>query len=175
MEKLARKFEGLSELAWDKPGKSEAALRVIDLMNVPRAVADQERVHIRFRENGTLTFREYRELDRRFEKAKSSIEFRLEELRSAAGRKPVGRRARYDWEGAKAHLELLFDYHGELSADDPDWSCQADVVRAVAEYFQKEIGVTPADSNTRQHVSRFLRERAAAQESISGVSGRKAD
>ena len=69
-----------------------------------------------------------------------------------------GRRPKYDWEAARLHVLDLFLHHGGLSADDPEWSCQADVERAIQDFFQKLIGQSPATSTVRPYAKKFMQE-----------------
>ena len=69
-----------------------------------------------------------------------------------------GRRPKYDWEAARLHVKDLFNYHGSLSADDAEWSCQADVERAIQDFFLKLMDQSPATSTVRPYAKKFIKE-----------------
>jgi hypothetical protein len=67
-----------------------------------------------------------------------------------------GRKATYDWDSAASHIAELFEHHGPLSHDDPDWSCQADVERNIQQFFSRAIGREPATSTTRDKAREMI-------------------
>ena len=67
-----------------------------------------------------------------------------------------GRKPTYDWSAASRHIQSQFEYHGPLSSDDPQWSCQADVEREIKRYFYNEIGHEPATSTTRERAKMII-------------------
>jgi hypothetical protein len=76
----------------------------------------------------------------------------------------VGRSPKLDWNGAvKRHVFELFDYHGCLSPHDPEWSIQADVERAVADFLDKS-GWEAGESTIRKHTAKFISEWKAQRE-----------
>lgn len=75
---------------------------------------------------------------------------------SRGGRKPT-----YDWAAAEEHVERLFQHHGSLSPDDPTWSTQADVERAILKYFKDGIGKEPAPSLARKKAKEIIGRRSA--------------
>jgi len=77
-----------------------------------------------------------------------------------------GRKAGYDWDAAASHVAKLFDHHGPLSSDDPDWSCQADVERSIQEFFTRTIGREPGISTIRVRANEMIKRHMA------GKSGR---
>ena len=80
------------------------------------------------------------------------------QLNAPPPKSPKGRKAGYDWDSAASHIAELFEHHGPLSHDDPDWSCQADVERSIQRFFSRTIGREPAISTTRDR-ARVLIER----------------
>ena len=74
---------------------------------------------------------------------------------TSSRRKP-GRKEKYDWAAARSHITYLFSHHGPLSPDDPEWSSQADIERAIKAFFYKEIGVEPATSTVREKAKEFI-------------------
>ena len=69
-----------------------------------------------------------------------------------------GRKASYDWTGARAEFDRLMEHHGDLMIEDSDWSSQADVERAIAQWFFKLDGNEPAVSTIRIYVTKWLTE-----------------
>jgi hypothetical protein len=62
----------------------------------------------------------------------------------------------YDWPAAEAHISVLFEHHGPLSSDDPDWSCQADVERAIQVFFLNAIRKEPSTAAARTYAKEFI-------------------
>jgi len=67
-----------------------------------------------------------------------------------------GRKPKYDWAAARAHIMDQFEHHGPLSPDDPDWSCQADVEKAIKAFFVDTIRQEPATSTVREKAREFI-------------------
>jgi hypothetical protein len=72
------------------------------------------------------------------------------------GRNRRGRKPKYDWPAFDVQLHRLLDHHGRPSADDPKWSCQADVERAMAKWCLETWSQEPAESVIRDRVSKIL-------------------
>ncbi|MGB0906958.1 MAG: hypothetical protein ACPGVT_05645 [Maricaulaceae bacterium] len=79
-------------------------------------------------------------------------------IKMKSGRKPT-----YDWLAASNHIQFQFEHHGPLSADDPEWSCQADVERELQRYFLNTIGKEPASSTVRAHAKRIMQDHQAGK------------
>jgi hypothetical protein len=77
----------------------------------------------------------------------------LEKTRGKPGAKP-----RYDWDAARAHIMERFHENGALMVGDPDWSCQADVERAIKQFFFDEFRQEPATSTVREKAREFINE-----------------
>ena len=78
---------------------------------------------------------------------------------SAASVQRRGRHTQYDWGSCFAHLDKLFEHHGELSDDDPEWKVQADVERAVSAFFEEKFGQSPSESRVRDKVLEYFEGR----------------
>jgi hypothetical protein len=50
------------------------------------------------------------------------------------------------------------EYHGPLMPEDPEWSLQSHVEKAVCEKLVKLGGKEPAESTIRRHVPKFIEE-----------------
>lgn len=87
----------------------------------------------------------------KWEKYQPNIEPKKPEVRR--GRKP-----KYDWEAGRLHIKDLFEYHGPLLSGDDDWSCQADIERALQEFFFKLMGQSPATSTVRKYAKMYMNE-----------------
>ncbi len=68
----------------------------------------------------------------------------------------IGRPFKYDWDSAKEHFDHLWDEHGALSADDPEWSQQSHVESAMSNWFMDRMGNHPAASTIRMHVKKWI-------------------
>jgi hypothetical protein len=79
------------------------------------------------------------------------------QLNAPPPKSPKGRKATYDWDAADAHIAKQFEHHGPLSADDPEWSCQADVERSIQRFFAETIGQEPATSTTRDRAREMIK------------------
>jgi hypothetical protein len=66
--------------------------------------------------------------------------------------RPSGRKSKIGPRIASAVYKLM-DYHGDLSKDDPDWSIQADVEKAVRDELRDHAG---AESTLRKHVKEAI-------------------
>ena len=82
----------------------------------------------------------------------SGTEGEAEPQKGRGGRKPV-----YDWAVVFDHVKSLFEHHGPLSPDDPDWSCQADVERAMQKFCLNRFGREPAVSTVREKAQKFIK------------------
>ena len=70
----------------------------------------------------------------------------------------TGRKPKYDWKAAKQHIIKMFEHHGALSQDDPDWSCQADVEKSIKKFFLDSCGQEPVTSTVREKAKLFISE-----------------
>jgi hypothetical protein len=75
---------------------------------------------------------------------------------SVRAQKRKGRKPEFD-QLIKYELAKLFEYHGDLQDDDPEWRVQADVERAVRQKLGDKA--PSAASTVRKYVSEFLAER----------------
>ena len=85
------------------------------------------------------------------------------QLNAPPPKSPRGRKATYDWDAAASHIAKLFEHHGPLSPDDPDWSCQADVERSIQEFFSRTIGREPSISTTRDRAKEMIERHMAGK------------
>jgi hypothetical protein len=70
-----------------------------------------------------------------------------------------GRRPKLDWEGRiKTFIFEQMAFHGALSECDPEWSCQADVERAVIKFIEDDIGTTASEERVRTYTRKFMLE-----------------
>ncbi len=69
-----------------------------------------------------------------------------------------GAPSKYDWSACFSHLDSKFEHHGELMDGDREWSRQAHVVNAAAEYFADK-GETPGDTQLKKRVREYLARR----------------
>ena len=69
-----------------------------------------------------------------------------------------GRKPKYNWQAVKSHIFEKFEYHGLLSPDDLEWSCQADVEKAIKAFCQSQLGQEPATSLAREKAKLFISE-----------------
>jgi hypothetical protein len=76
---------------------------------------------------------------------------------SQAGRR--GRIPKVDWDGSiKGFVFQQLDHHSWPIAGDPEWSCQADVERAVAGHIQTVYDLSVSESVVRDHTRRLMSE-----------------
>jgi hypothetical protein len=76
---------------------------------------------------------------------------------SQAGRR--GRKPKVDWNGAiKNFVFEQLDHHGRPQPEDHEWSCQADVERAVADHIEETRGHSVSESVVRDHTRRLMSE-----------------
>lgn len=87
----------------------------------------------------------------KWEKHQPIIEHKKPKVR--LGRKPM-----YDWEAGRLHIKDLFEHHGPLLPGDPDWSCQADIERALQDFFFNLIGQSPSTSSARKYAKIYMKE-----------------
>ena len=64
-----------------------------------------------------------------------------------------GPRPRYDWTTFYDHMDKLFQHHGCLGPDDPDWCRQTQVEAAMADWCVRAWGQAPSESTVRAKVS----------------------
>jgi hypothetical protein len=69
-----------------------------------------------------------------------------------------GRPPLVDWTVAKAEIFRLMNYHGEFSADDPEWNAQVRLEEAIQKFCVSKFGVEPATSTLRGHLGEALRD-----------------
>jgi len=93
---------------------------------------------------------------------KRSFHLLESDIKSIIAAVPAGIRGpkeRYDWAGCKAHIKDQFEENGSLISDDPDWSCQADVVRAMGNFFFiLNPDRTPSHSLLKKWAKKFIDE-----------------
>jgi hypothetical protein len=104
------------------------------------------------------------ELFAEYELCKQVKESKIDrQLNAPPPKSPRGVKATYDWDAAASHIAKLFEHHGILSPDDPDWSCQADVERSIGEFFSRTIGREPAISTIRERVKEMIERHMAGK------------
>jgi hypothetical protein len=73
----------------------------------------------------------------------------------ASGRKQ-GPRDAYPWQKMEAQLIRLMDYHGDFSADDPEWDSQARLEEKLMAFCQQECRRSPSESQLRTRMRPWL-------------------
>jgi hypothetical protein len=71
---------------------------------------------------------------------------------AARGRKPT-----YDRTAVRTFVFGKMDYHGDFDPTDKEWSCQADLERAIGDYMQQQ-GLHPDESTLRLYAAKFSKE-----------------
>jgi hypothetical protein len=74
-----------------------------------------------------------------------------------------GRLPKVDWGAAREFVHEKLDWHGVPRSDDPEWSCQADVERAVAKFIEERFGIPISESTVRERTAKFIAEWEAAK------------
>ena len=69
-----------------------------------------------------------------------------------------GRRPKVEWGVVRKFVHAQLEHHGLPQSGDPEWSCQADVERAVAEFIDKRFGIPLAVSTIRGWTAKFIAE-----------------
>lgn len=70
-----------------------------------------------------------------------------------------GAKPTYDWESARQHLFELLEHHGWPTPDDPEWSNQASMEKAIADWFaSRNPDRQPVASTVRRYVSKFAED-----------------
>jgi hypothetical protein len=69
-----------------------------------------------------------------------------------------GRPPKIDWEEIRSFVYESLDDNGYPDASDPDWSCQADVERAVGKHIQEKIGASIGEERIRHYTRIFIRD-----------------
>jgi hypothetical protein len=69
-----------------------------------------------------------------------------------------GRGSTYNWPAVREFVFEQMDYHGDFHAADKEWSCQADLERAIGDYVEQQQGLRPTESTLRLHAARFYKE-----------------
>ena len=69
-----------------------------------------------------------------------------------------GRRPKIEWDRVRDFVHTKLEYHGLPQSGDPEWSCQADVERAVAEFIEKRFDIHLAVSTIRARTAKFIAE-----------------
>jgi hypothetical protein len=69
-----------------------------------------------------------------------------------------GRRPKIEWDKVRDFVHEKLEHHGLPQSGDPEWSCQADVERAVAKFIEKRFGISMADSTIRERTVKFIAE-----------------
>jgi hypothetical protein len=69
-----------------------------------------------------------------------------------------GRRPKIEWGTVRDFVHEKLEHHGLPQSGDPEWSCQADVERAVAKFIEKRFGIPMADSTIRERTVKFIAE-----------------
>jgi hypothetical protein len=73
-------------------------------------------------------------------------------LRAGAAR---GRRPKYNWAEVRTFVFDRMDYHGDFDPVDREWSCQADLERAIGDYMGQQ---SPSESTLREYATKFYGE-----------------
>jgi hypothetical protein len=91
----------------------------------------------------------------------SRLQVRKEDVRRIwsrfAGRRR-GRRPKVEWGVVRDFVHTELEHHGLPQSGDLEWSCQADVERAVAKFIEKRFGISMADSTIREKTAKFITE-----------------
>jgi hypothetical protein len=66
--------------------------------------------------------------------------------------KKRGPRPAYPWQKIEARLVQLMDYHGDFSADDPEWNAQARLEDKLMEFCEAECQRSPSPSQLRAQI-----------------------
>jgi hypothetical protein len=69
-----------------------------------------------------------------------------------------GRSPKIEWGRVRDFVHAKLEYHGLPQSGDPEWSCQADVERAVAKFIEKRFGISMAVSTIRASTAKFIAE-----------------
>jgi hypothetical protein len=69
-----------------------------------------------------------------------------------------GRPPKVEWGGVRDFVHKQLEYHGLPQSGDPEWSCQADVERAVAKFIEERFGISMAVSTIRERTAKFIAE-----------------
>ena len=69
-----------------------------------------------------------------------------------------GRRPKIEWGGVRDFVHERLEHHGLPQSGDPDWSCQADVERAVTEFIEERFSIPMAVSTIREWTVKFIAE-----------------
>ena len=72
--------------------------------------------------------------------------------RDLGGHSPV-----VDWEMVDQEVYYLMDYHGEFSADDPEWNTQAQLEKAISDYCETTFHVRPPEATVRTNILKALK------------------
>ena len=80
-----------------------------------------------------------------------------------AGHAPTGRRPKWDWEGAIAHIVAIANQVDGLEGLSNGPFRQADVEREISEWFVGHFGEAPATSEVRKRASKIMAALAEAE------------
>jgi hypothetical protein len=80
----------------------------------------------------------------------------LADLSGKGSEKRRGPRDAYPWERIEAKLIQLMDYHGDFSADDPEWNAQARLEEKLMVFCQEECRRSPSPSQLRTRIGPWL-------------------
>jgi hypothetical protein len=69
-----------------------------------------------------------------------------------------GRPPKIEWGAVRDFVHKKLEYHGLPQSGDSQWSCQADVERAVTKFIEKRFGTSMAVSTIRQYTGKFITE-----------------
>jgi hypothetical protein len=89
----------------------------------------------------------------------------IREFPAPAAKGKPGRKPAYYWPEVEQFVLSLFRKRGDYEDDankDKDWSCQADLERAVADWLQDEHDVQPTESAIRENLAPILQRVRAA-------------
>src|SRR5262249_50454721 len=69
-----------------------------------------------------------------------------------------GRRPKIEWGWVRDFVHEKLEHHGLPQSGDPEWSCQADVERAVTEFIEERFNISMAVSTIRAGTVKFIAE-----------------
>ena len=69
-----------------------------------------------------------------------------------------GRTPKVEWGVVRDFVHAQLEHHGLPQSGDPEWSCQADVERAVAKFIEERFGIPISESTVRKRTAKFIAE-----------------
>lgn len=68
-----------------------------------------------------------------------------------------GPKEKYDWARCEAHIVAQNEYHGGIWVNDREWSCQADVIREMVDFFIKiDPENIPSPTTLKRHAKTII-------------------